>query len=436
MSKEIPECDILTVLYKKPQTFHSYIMRFEPAFFDERLRTFFKIFKKHYERFKEAPTANVYKLELESDDDYKDCAIIINKIEDHFQKMNEYTHEYIMEKIDEFTKRSFIKKSLIKGLDLYDTKEYDKVLALFAKAHESIIDNDMGAEYHDNDFFAERYSRENFGNVIKTGWKQFDDEFQGWHRKALHVIAGPANSGKTMYLVNAAANKLCNSVEKEGTKILYITLEIDKDQLGRRIDTCICGIPTKEIASKKTQAVRELLNASHDLAKNRLILKEMQGYHTTPADIDSFICNLAISSKDEYKPDLVLIDYLGLISPTHTTKNMNTYEKGLMVAVELRSIAQKYDIPIVAAAQTNRSSFADAVGMDSISDSIGITQTCDLLVTINRNEQMDAEDNVKLYIAKSRFSKNGNSHIFKVDYDIQRVEDVLGNGSTDEPEEL
>ena len=429
MSNEIPESDILTILYKKPQTFHSYIMRFEPEFFDERLRNFFKIFKTHYARFKEAPSVNVFKLEAETDADFVACSQIINKIEDNFEKMNGYTHDYIMGKIDVFTKRSFIKKSLIKGLDLYDEKDYGKVLEVFSKAHEAIIDCDMGIEYHDDDFFTDRYSKENFGNVIKTGWKQFDDEFKGWHKKALHVIAGPANSGKTMYLVNAAANKLVNSVEPEGTKILYITLEIDKDQLGRRIDTCICGIPTKDIAEKKTQQVKELLNASHDLAKNRLILKEMQGYKTTPADIDSFICNLSMSSKDEYKPDLVLIDYLGLISPTHASKNSNTYERGLMVAVELRALAQKYDIPFVVAAQTNRSSFTDSVGMDTISDSIGIVQTCDLLITINRNEQMDEDGTVKLYIAKSRFSRNGNSHIFKVDYDIQRVEDILGNGS-------
>ena len=111
---------------------------------------------------------------------------------------------------------------------------------------------------------------------------------------------------------------------------------------------------------------------------------------------------------------------------------MGLYEKGLVLAVELRSLAQQYNVPFIVAAQTNRNSFQDRPGMDSISDSIGISQTADLMVTINRNEKLDLDGHVEGYLAKSRFSKNGSKFVFGADYETMQLCDII---LTDQEEE-
>jgi replicative DNA helicase len=156
----------------------------------------------------------------------------------------------------------------------------------------------------------------------------------------------------------------------------------------------------------------------------------MQAYKTTPSDIDALIRNLDVTSNGELKPDVVIVDYLGLLSPTNMNSRMGLYEKGMAISVELRALAQMYEIPFLVAAQTNRQSFADRVDQDKISDSIGIAQTCDLLMTVNRNEDMDKDDQVVIFLAKSRFCKNGQTFTFHVNYDNMRVEDMMGGVST------
>jgi replicative DNA helicase len=138
--------------------------------------------------------------------------------------------------------------------------------------------------------------------------------------------------------------------------------------------------------------------------------------------------NLELTSRGELKPDVLLVDYLGLMCPISQSKNDGLYERGLKMAVELRALAQIYDIPVIAAAQTNRDSFENRVGQDKISESIGIAQTADLLLTINRDKSKgegEESDLVEMYLAKSRFSKNDQSLTFKVDYDCMRVEDYV-----------
>ena len=423
--KELNEKDILTALYFLPNTFHSYILRLEVQFFKEKLRPFYAVLKNYYGRFGEKPARSVYEVELEGED--KDFAInLITYLEGNLDKIKSYKPDYIVEKLNVFAKKCFIKKSLITGFDLFEQQKYDKILEQFSEINDAIIEDDNGVEYHDEDVFEKRYASDVNGDVIYSGFKQIDDTVGGWHTKSLNVIAGPANSGKTMYLVSAVGNLLVEAHSlngSKGIKILYVTLEIDEEQVGRRIDANICNKPAKDIW-KNREKVRELLTCSKETLGNRVIIKDLPGYKSSPADIEAIIRNLQITSDGEMSPDIVFVDYLGLLAPTNPRKNMNTYEKGLEIAVELRGLAKKYAIPFVVAAQTNRSSFGAEVSMENISDSIGISQTADTLMTINRNEELDSQDMATLYLAKSRFCRNGLKFLMSCNYECCRIEDV------------
>ena len=425
MEKQLSHLDILSILFFYSRNFHAYMLRLEPDFFPEPLDAFFEVVQSYYKKFDKVPPKSAVVNETNGYDE-KTMGEVFDKVFGNHEQVKFFTHGYIVEKLDAFAKKNYLKRFLVNSYDEFENGNYDKILRDVRKLNESVIDNDLGSEYHDIEFVNERYKDEKLTSVLPSGFQQFDETFGGWHKKSLNIIAGPANSGKTMWLINLAKECMLNE-NRGGNKILYITLEIDKDQVARRMDCCLSGRTAKELWEMKDQLVNEKIALSRDALGNRLVIKEMPGYKTTPADIEACMRNLEVVSEGELKPNVVIVDYLGLLSPIYRTKNMGLYEKGLSIAVELRSLAQQYEVPFIVAAQTNRSSFGDRAGMDNISDSIGISQTADLLLTINRNEQLDQDNQVEIYLAKSRFCKNGSKFIFSADYETMRVADVVSN---------
>ena len=434
MEKELSALDILTILYFYSKNFHAYMLRLPPDFFPEEHQTFVDILQQYYRSYDKVPPKSAFLLECDGEE-ADEIAKLYDRVYNNIEMVKHYAHDYITDKLNAFAKKNFLKRFLVESYDLFEQGNYDKIINDVSRLNESIIDNDVGKEYHDEEFFTQRYESLVTGSVTPSGFQQFDDTFQGWHNKSLNIIAGPANSGKTMWLINVVKNRLLDTT-RTSNKILYITLEIDKEQVGRRIDSCLTGRSSKELWAKRDLGVRELIALSKDTLGNRVIIKEMPGYKTTPADIEACMRNLSVISDGELAPNMVIIDYLGLLSPTVVTKNQGLYEKGLNIAVELRSLAQQYNIPFIVAAQSNRNSFQDRAGMDNIADSIGISQTADLMLTINRNEQLDNDDQVEVYLAKSRFSKNGLKFIFSADYECMQVADIISSSQNEEEDNV
>lgn len=424
MKKTFSQLDILTALFFYSSSFHAYLIRLKVGFFDDTYQDFFRILQKHYKSYSKIPSKKVYELELEGADK-EETLKVWDQIYKNFENIKLLSHEYIIEHLGNFFKQSYLKQFLLESYEKYESQNYDEIISKISKLNEMIIDNDLGDEYHDDEFIESRYSSENFNNYISTGFPSFDNCFGGWYRKALHIIAGPSNSGKTLWLINFMANMLLNQ-EQKSLKILYITLEIDSAQIARRLDACLLDEPMSEVGKFKDLKLKEMISQSKDTRGNQAIIKEMS-VNSTPSDIEALIRNLQIVKKDEkFELDALFVDYFGLCQPTNFTKNMGLYEKGLALSGEFRSIAQRYNIPVISAAQTNRSSFEDRVGQDKISDSIGIAQNCDMMITINRNDELDEQNQCNLYLAKSRFSKNNQTFLFNVNYDSMRADEIIG----------
>jgi RecA/RadA recombinase len=425
----LPELDIVTALFCKSKELHPYILKIEPEFFSDDLRGFFSVFQAYYRKYGKPPPKSVFKIEYAEGSPEQTRALdIFESIKVNFTNINILDPDYVLSGLNTFVKKSFIKKMLLDSYDSYDLGDYDKIIQNFNKLNEAIIDNNMGSSYFNPEFFVTKYDTAKTGSLIKSGSKQFDDNFGGFRKKTLTIVAGPSNSGKTMFLVNATASMI--SVATERKNILYITLEIDESQIGVRVDASLLGVPMKELRERiKTTTDESVIEKFVSIKEsgNRLVIKSMRSGSNT-ADIEALVRNLSfIPLPDEekvFKPDVILVDYFGLLRPNNPSKNANSYEKGREISEELRALAQDYNCAVICAAQTNRSSFGNDVGQDSISDSIAISQTADIMLTINRNESLDLANQQMLYLAKSRFSRAGAKFLFTVDYDTMRLNDL------------
>ena len=264
--------------------------------------------------------------------------------------------EYIKDIAVDFCKKQILKEAILKSVPLLKKSSFEEVQKLINDAMKLGTDNDSG--YHYLKDFEARFEIK-ARNPQTTGWKVIDDLCKGGLGKGeLGVVIAPTGAGKSMALVHLGAQAI-----KEGKVIIHYTLELADTIVASRYDSCITGIPLRDIFSRKDEIYEEI----KDL-KGQLIVKE---YPTK-------------SQKDEKRHQLESI-----------------YE-------ELRSLAQECKCPLWTASQTNRSGLnAEVITMEAISEAFNKCFVADFIFSISRTIQHKNNNGGRVFVAKNRNGPDG-----------------------------
>jgi len=92
------------------------------------------------------------------------------------------------------------------------------------------------------------------------------------------------------------------------------------------------------------------------------------------------------------------------------------------IAEELRAIAQKHNIVMISATQTNREGISgEEVDLSKVSESAGLPQTTDFFAGIFQSEEQREQRMAILKVLKTRYASNTNQKIaLGVNYDLMR----------------
>ena len=106
------------------------------------------------------------------------------------------------------------------------------------------------------------------------------------------------------------------------------------------------------------------------------------------------------------KPDAIFVDYLNLMASTSipASEAGSTYQYIKSIAEELRALAQKYDLAIITATQSNRGGLklGRAIELDSTSESHGLPSTLDLYIAIVTTEELEKSKKLMYKQLKNR----------------------------------
>ena len=159
---------------------------------------------------------------------------------------------------------------------------------------------------------------------------------------------------------------------KQGKKVVLISLEMSQDVYASRIDANLTGITTTQLLEQR-ETVRDQLTRVHQVHQgSQLIIKEMTIGVTTASDVATFIHNLKLQG---FNPDIVVVDYINLMSSTRGNKQAGMYERVKLCAEELRAVAQYFDIVIWTATQLNRTGYGIVPRAEHTSESMGLVHT-------------------------------------------------------------
>lgn len=165
----------------------------------------------------------------------------------------------------------------------------------------------------------------------------------------LWLKAARLGQGKTWDLINDSCASL-----KAGKKVLFFSLEMNKKQMEYRFQTVMGHSLGYKITNDQLTKGRGLdlveyktmLTDISDKVPGQLIVCDRRRGRVTARTI------AALTNKNE--PDLVVVDYMSLMSPAGSNKYSQSWESIGQIVDEVKEVACQFDVPILSAAQINR----------------------------------------------------------------------------------
>lgn len=284
--------------------------------------------------------------------------------------------------------------SIIDGTDTKNTK--DSIPELVRGALSVSFDSSIGHEYFDADTRHAWYSRKI--EKIPYGIDILDDITNGgFETKTLNLYIGGTHAGKTLAMCDLAAKML-----QADQQVLYITLEISEEKVAQRIDANLLEIDMNDIPNLSQQQFKTAIDGVRKTKNANLIIKEYPNGSIHAGHIRSLLDEL--DRKKGFKPKVICIDYLNLLSSELIKDRGNTYGYFKSVSEELRSLAMEFNIAIWSATQLNRSGFKSSdPDLGDMSDSFGVAMTADFALVIYQDEHLKTMDQYMCKQEKNRY---------------------------------
>lgn len=244
---------------------------------------------------------------------------------------------------------------------------------------------------------------------IKTEYKYIDRVLGGGLlNSGFYLLAGRPGMGKTTLGLN-----IVRKVAKKGLPVLFVSLEMSKEQITQKLLALETGLSTQELVGKMdaqaVDRVTEAVTQIHDLPL------------TLNRKTDATVSDIANMARAVKGLALICVDYVGLIEPDD--KRAKPYEGVSQVSRDLKRLAMRLNIPILGLAQLNREVTGRSDKRPLISDlrdSGRLEQDANGIILLHRPDYYDPNykhDGISPVILEVDIAKNRHGPTGKVTLD-------------------
>ncbi|TAJ20776.1 MAG: replicative DNA helicase [Rugosibacter sp.] len=233
---------------------------------------------------------------------------------------------------------------------------------------------------------------------LRTGFAEFDHLTGGLEGGQLVIVAARPSVGKTLFACNVADN-----VASRGKSVLFFTLEMTKREIGMRVLSARSSVSMHAMRSgtKDVAEWEHMSDAVPNIASNKLWVDDK------PAITVSYVRACAKRTKRKSGLDLIVIDYLGLM----TGYGDNRTQQIGSLSRDLKALAKELNVPIIVLAQLNRGVEGrndKRPMMSDLRDSGEIEQDADIVAMLHREElYSESQDWKKFTELLLRKNRNG-----------------------------
>lgn len=222
---------------------------------------------------------------------------------------------------------------------------------------------------------------------ISTGFSELDGITSGWQKSDLIIIAARPGMGKTAFALSLARNSAL-----AGHAIAVFSLEMSKMQLTQRLLSIESEINSKKIRNGDLDDFE--WKKMHDAVER---MSEINIYIDDTPSINIFELRAKCRRmKQNHNIELVLIDYLQLMSSAPNESRGNREQEISSISRALKSMAKELNVPVIALSQLSRA--VETRGgnkrpqLSDLRESGAIEQDADLVTFIYRPDYYELEE--------------------------------------------
>ena len=234
---------------------------------------------------------------------------------------------------------------------------------------------------------------------VGSGFTDLDSMTSGFQSGDMILIAARPSMGKTTFALNIAEH----AALREHKSVVIFSLEMSKEQLAYKL---LCSEANVDMLKLRTGALEDsdwenIARATGPLSKAKVYIDDTAG--VTVMEMRSKCRRLKL----EYGIDLIVIDYLQLMSGGSGTDNRQ--QEVSEISRSIKALAKEMEYPVIALSQLSRAPEQRADHRPMLSDlreSGSIEQDADLVMFLYRDEYYNKETEDKnigeCIIAKQR----------------------------------
>jgi len=374
---------------------------------------------KYYTKYHCPPTMDVLKVELKRVDNEVLQLSIKEQLKEAYRSSDESDLSYVEEEFTNFCRNQQLKKALLNSVDLLKAGDYDSIRTLVDRALRAGQDKNIGHEYNKD---IELRFTEDDRNPVPTPWDVFNNVLQGGLGAGdLGLIFGNPGGGKSWALVALGAFAV-----QLGFNVIHYTLELGEVYIGRRYDAFFSQIPVDDILKHKDKVI----NATINLPAN-LIVRE---YGMGRASISTIESHIKKCIDLDFKPDLIIIDYIDLLSSKKTNRERKDEIDDIYTST--KGLARELKLPIWSVSQVNRAGAKDnIIEGDKAAGSYDKIMIADVAISLSRQKKDKVNGTGRFHFMKNRYGNDGMSYNALVDTSTGHIK-ILNEISEEEEEQM
>ncbi len=244
---------------------------------------------------------------------------------------------------------------------------------------------------------------------VPSGFAALDNILAGFQKSDLIILAARPSMGKSTFMLDVARNAALKYKKSVG----IFTLEMSDQQLVDRLLAAEAGVDSWKLRTGRLKNDREFEAVQSAMAR----LSEAQIHiDDQPGNNILKMRSAARRLHNEHGLDLIIVDYLQLMSPTATKASDSMVQQVTEISRSLKILARELNVPVLALSQLSRAveQRGGKPRLSDLRDSGSIEQDADVVMFIHREDKIN-KDSDRPNIAEILVEKHRNGPVGKAE---------------------
>jgi len=221
---------------------------------------------------------------------------------------------------------------------------------------------------------------------VPSGFTGLDNLLGGFQKSDLIILAARPGMGKTTFALDIARN----SALQHNAAVGIFSLEMSSQQLVERMLASESGVDSWNLRNGRLKDDHEYTALQEAMAK----LDSAPIYIVDEPALNIVkMRSAARRLKNEHGLDMIIVDYLQLMSPTATKSSDSMVQQVTEISRSLKILARELHVPVIALSQLSRAveQRGGKPRLSDLRDSGSIEQDADIVMFIHREDKMNKD---------------------------------------------